>query len=164
MGYYVHITESNAVIRLENLPAALDALRGLDARDDLKSGGSGAGDKWFSWMNDYDLANAPSVASVLERLGFEVDVDEYGGVEIIGYDSKIGDEGVFIQTLAPYIESGSYIEWEGEDGQPYRWHFHHGLMTTQHGERITSWDFADNPIEERVARNARSLARMAGNH
>lgn len=164
MGYYVQITWSNTVIPAENLPAALDALRKLDERDDLKSGGSSTGDKWFSWMNDYPLANAPSVPSVLEALGFDVNVDGHGGVEIIGYDSKIGDEGVFIQTLAPYIESGSSIEWEGEDGSCYRWHFHHGLMTTQHGERITSWDVAANPIEEKVARNARSLARMAGNH
>jgi len=162
MGYYVHITYSNAVIPSENLPAALDALRGLDARDDLKSGGSSAGDKWFSWMNDYDLANAPSVASVLEQLGFVVDSDGRGDLSIIGYDNKTGDEGIFIQTLAPYIESGSYIEWEGEDNEAYRWELCDGGMETQYDRRIPSWVSTTNPIEAHLEISARIVAaRMA---
>ena len=162
MGYYVHITYSNAVIPAENLPAALDALRGLDARDDLKSGGSSAGDKWFSWMNHFDLANAPTVLSVLEQLGFEVDSDGRGGLSIIGYDSKTGDEGIFIQTLAPYIESGSYIEWQGEDNEAYRWHFHHGLMTTEYNKCVPSWERIPNPVESHLEISARIVAaRMA---
>jgi hypothetical protein len=163
MGYYVHITDSNAGIGLDEMPAALDALRALDARDDLKSGGSSAGDKWFSWMNDFDLANAPSVASVLERLGFDVDHDSYGGLSIIGYDNKKGDEGIFIQTLAPFIESGSYIEWQGEDSQAYRWGFHGGEMETQYDRRVPSWTVMDNPIEAHLAFRAKYVAaRMAG--
>jgi len=154
MGYYVHITYSNAVIPAENLPAALDALRELDARDDLKSGGSSAGAKWFSWMNDFDLANAPSVASVLERLGFDVSEDEWGGLSIEGYEDKTGDEGIFIQTLAPYIETGSHVEWQGEDGEAYRWHFHHGLMTTEYDRRLPSWQHTDNPIEAHLKLSA----------
>lgn len=163
MGYYVHITDSFAVIPYENLPAALDALRGLDARDDLKSGGSGAGDRWFRWMNEFDLANAPSVLSVLEKLGFEVDSDGHEGLSIIGYDDKTGDEGIFIQTLAPFIESGSYIEWRGEDNEAYRWDFHDGDMQTQYDRRIPSWTVMDNPIEAQVALLAKfAAARMAG--
>lgn len=165
MGYYVHITDSNAVIRLDEMPAALDALRALDARDDLKSGGSSAGDKWFSWMNDFDLANAPSVASVLEKLGFDVDHGSYGGLSIIGYDNKTGDEGIFIQTLAPFIESGSYIEWQGEDNGAYRWGFHDGEMQTQYDVRIPSWEVTANPIEDHVALNAviaAARSRIAG--
>jgi len=163
MGYYVQITYSNAVIYSEHLPAALEALRALDARDDLKSGGSNRGDKWFAWMNDFDLANATSVVSVLKKLGFEADSDAHGGLEIGGYDSKMGDEGIFIQTLAPYIESGSYIEWQGEDNEAYRWHFHHGLMTTEYDRRVPSWVRMDNPIESHIALNARFAAsHMAG--
>jgi hypothetical protein len=65
---------------------------------------------------------------VLSALGFEFEGGGGVPIRIYGYDNKSGQERLFFQAMAPYIEPDSFMEWEGEDGYRYRWEFKGGVM------------------------------------
>jgi hypothetical protein len=148
MGYYIRITHSNVVIPAENLDASYAALVALNARDDLKSGGAWPGrddpkpegadhhpHRWFSWM-PADLKTLPTTAAILECLGFELQESEDGTIEIYGYDSKAGDEEIFLLTLAPYIKPNTEIEWMGEENEQWKLVFKNGRMYRYEAEAL----------------------------
>jgi hypothetical protein len=136
MGYYV---SGNGELRIkaENLGKAYEALMALqDAPDKAKRGGSYSANErryWFSWMPE-DLRTIPDTKSVFAELGFEVESDENGDLLIRCYDNKTGQEEVFFAAAAPFIEEGEY-EWQGEDGEFWKWSFHDGKMWLHTGSR-----------------------------
>lgn len=121
MGYYVSMRDSNF-----SIPESDEVLQVLkDANwkyQNYKNGGSfgrGESTRWFSWMpSDYDQV-VTSVAEVFELLGFEVD-KTLTHCTLMNYDSKIGQEDLFLALVAPFVEEGSWIEWQGEDGASWR--------------------------------------------
>lgn len=134
MGYYVNIMEADFLIPTEHLDAAYRAMCDLNARDDLKTGGSWSGgkqtEKWFAWMpSDYPSV-CPDAASIFEELGFDVDVSK-DGLRINYYGNKTGAEEHFLNAVAPYVVSGSYIRWKGEDGALWSNNFVNGKMISK---------------------------------
>jgi hypothetical protein len=130
MGYYVTLTDSNFVI--PETPEVLAAIKEMDTKfDAIKRGGSygpeGKTEKWFSWMPQ--LSGFESVRAVFEALGF----DCYDGTEpdsfyLQSYDSKTGQEDLFLAVVAPFVRDGSYTEWRGEDGALYRYEVRNGRL------------------------------------
>jgi len=145
MGYYVNLIDSDWFIPKEREAAALQALRDLNFRHELKSGGRSPesgdpfDDKWFAWMPPrYHEEQDLTVAKVLQYLGFEsADSNEFGTSCGGYYDSKTGSEEIFMMTLAPFVQDGSYMEWQGEDAERWRWVFRDGTMVIQ--EAIVTW-------------------------
>ena len=57
---------------------------------------------------------------------------ENGNITSLEYDApdkKIGDEELWMEAIAPFVESGSYIEIIGEDGDMWRWCFTDGKFS-----------------------------------
>lgn len=151
MGYYVHTTDINVRIPAENLENAYQAMCELNARDDLKYGArlgdnSNTGkpesstsvannpDVWFAWMPwNYD-EEYKTAEEILSNLGFDTYTDNDGNLHLLSYDSKAGAEEYFLEAIAPYVEEGSYIQWQGEDGELCRNEFIDGEMVTYNGE------------------------------
>lgn len=148
MGYYVNTVACHFRIKKENLGEAHRLLCELNERDDLKTGGnfppnlakpkestSAAGNpnRWFSWMPwNYDELCADA-AGVLTMVGFDVEQDD-NGICGLSYEAKTGCEDDFLAAVAPVVEQGSYIDWEGEDyDDRYRFLFEGGKMRIQHG-------------------------------
>lgn len=138
MGYYVTLDDANFLIKPENLDEALVRLKALNAptNDNLKRGGSyGGGGKtesWFSWMPpDYDKT-VTSAKEVFDLLGFETSLTDEG-LRLLGYDSKTGQEDVFLNVVADLVEPGSYLTWTGEDGDKWRYFFNGATMEYQAG-------------------------------
>jgi len=137
MGYYV---SGNGSLRIksENLGKAYEALMALqDAPSKAKRGGSSGGSEaprfWYSWMPE-DLRTLADTKAVFAELGFEVVDDESGDLLIRCYDSKSGQEDVFIAAAAPFIEDGEY-EWTGEDSDFWLWKSEDGRMYVRYGKR-----------------------------
>jgi hypothetical protein len=143
MGYYVTLMDSDVSIPASKLDEAYQAILKLNERDDLKSGGRWPGhdcprpegldfhpNRWFSWM-PADLTECGSLRGVLEHLGFDCD-EFHGDLSLISYDSKTGQEDLFLETLAPFISDGC-MQWRGEDGFLFRWVFENGVMRQQEG-------------------------------
>lgn len=139
MGYYVTIESCNWILPANNEQIALSRLKQLNQKDDLKRGGSwgpnGVGVKWFSWMPpDYDKT-ANSVEEIFKLLGFETDRNEEG-LMITWYDSKTGQEELFLNEIADLVKPESFIVWRGEDGNVWKNVFRDGKMLTYSG-RVT---------------------------
>ena len=138
MGYYVNIKSVDWLLPVVHEDAALQALKELNSssNDHLKRGGSFSGGKrtevWFSWMpKDYDKT-VTTVYEVLDMLGFETEVLPEG-TRIRAYDSKTGQEDLFLDAIAEFVEPGSFIEWRGEDGAFWRNDFDGKTMRTLEG-------------------------------
>ena len=126
MGYYIDLTD--AEWEITESPESLATVREMPVKyHHIKRGGSSNGEKWFSWMNDTDIENAETVESVFNQLGFETETVD-GGFKLTGYNSKTGQEDLFLAVMAPFTKHGSYIEWRGEDGALWAYHIKDGRM------------------------------------
>lgn len=139
VGYHV---SGGGEIRVpaEKQEAALVALKELNKHDELKRGGSygpdGKTESWFAWMDpDYDQ-KVTSVHEVFELLGFECWEHADGTLVIESYDDKSGQEDLFLEALAPYVEPGGCFEWTGEDDEHWRQEFDGTSMKTLWGEVV----------------------------
>lgn len=139
MGYYVNIEDCSFFIERKNFEPAMQALRELDKRDELKLRSYVNGvDKptHFSWMDAYWAENVKTLPEFLDMARFECSENE-DGLFIHYFNSKFGDERVFLVAIAPYIEDGSYIIWRGEDGQLWRDRFRDGKMFVSNA--VVTW-------------------------
>jgi hypothetical protein len=123
MGYYVDLVEADFII--PETEEVLEALRAMPKKyKAVQRGGSSNGEKWFSWMNDTEIESAESVQSVFEMLGFECEKDKYGvpnTFSLESYNSKTGQEDLFLAVVAQFMPEDSYTEWRGEDGEIWRY-------------------------------------------
>lgn len=134
MGYDVMTEEAQLRIRAEDKDSAYRAVCAINAPEynHLKRGGSfGPGEEreyWYSWMPADYPSETNSLEQVLELLGFELAHDDNGDIIDLSYYQKTGNEDIFMLALAPYVEDGSYILWQGEDGERWMWKFQNGTM------------------------------------
>lgn len=122
MGYYVEIVTSDAYIPKANLQTAYEKMCALNVTHHAqKRGGSWSGGKqdesWFSWMDANYPETCKDAKEVLEMLGFECEYDDEGNLDIQCYDSKMGQEDLFMEAIK-YDVIGSML-WQGEDNE--RW-------------------------------------------
>lgn len=128
MGYYVSIEESTFQIPVENLDAAYKAMCELNytVPNRQKRGWSSPGRDeapeygphkccWFSWMSWNYHETCKSAAGILEEVGFYTSIDKNGNLHIEGYDSKTGQEDLFLKAISTL--SKGYIVWKGEEGE-----------------------------------------------
>jgi hypothetical protein len=131
MGYYVEIVDGAVVIPKDKLSAAYRALVELNDHDELKIGGQKPEvlwdkakdrwnpNRWFSWM-PYDYPDKlKNAKDVLDAVGFDCLIDNYGSLVISYYNSKTGCEREFLNAIAPFVNPGCYLDWEGEERE--RW-------------------------------------------
>lgn len=151
MGYYVN-GYGRITIEHDKVDDAYKAMCDLNQRDDLKLGGSWGGSgltsdnprpegmsyhpaRWFSWMDADYPSKCKDIVDVLCSLGFEVVITEttnYHTAYDLNYDSKIGQEELFLKVIAPYVKEGS-IEWKGEDDTFWKNEFVNGKFIHRDG-------------------------------
>lgn len=135
MGYYVTLTGAEWIV--PETEEVLNALREMPTKyHGLKRGGSSNGDSWFSWMSDEEIKTAHTAEGIFTSLGFET-MGTDGGFELIGYNSKTGQEDLFLAVVARFCADGSYINWRGEDGEVLRNEVQGGRMFVQQG--VIAW-------------------------
>ncbi len=123
MGYYIQIKESTAVIPAHNKETVLAIWKDLNKPENnhLKNGGGWTGGEktrhWYSWMDaDYDQT-CHCVGDVLAQMGFDYTLHDNGDVSIDGYDSKTGQEDLFLKRVENLLTGE--IEWLGEEGETW---------------------------------------------
>lgn len=127
MGYYVEILESTFRIQAEHLDAAHAAMCQLNHKvpNKHKRGGSWPGKEkapefgpnehcWFSWMGWNYHETCEDAQAILEELGFETFFNDEGDLCVEYFNSKTGQEDVFLEAISPL--SKGYIVWRGEEG------------------------------------------------
>jgi hypothetical protein len=129
MGYYVQMVEADFTI--PEREDVLEALRAMPKKyKEYQRGGDGT-NRWFSWMPDEELENAVSVKAVFESVGFDCFDYGNGTFGLSSFDNKTCQEEMYLAVVAPFVESGSYTQWRGEDGEMYRFTVRYGKLTVQ---------------------------------
>jgi len=80
----------------------------------------------YAWV-DSDAASWKTLECALRAWRWEPSYNS--SLDIVKLDfvgEKLGDERVLFSKLAPFVQSGSYIEMIGEDGARWRWVFEQG--------------------------------------
>lgn len=153
MGYYIRLTDAAFRIKQENLNEGYHLLCDLNRHEELKFGGrwgvktapkpadsrsvAASPDRWFSWMEwNYD-ETCHNLGEILEQLGYEMSwAGEPNDSDINGIwcdEHPIGADKYFFDALAPVVEDGSFLEFQGEDGCAWRYVFDHGRMRQLEG-------------------------------
>ena len=123
MGYCMQQTgEHPFIIRVDNFTAAHAAVKALHGYE-TTSDSAGA---HFRFVDD-DFHERLSLKTILDAWRWSVTRSPaLAGGDIIAIEfegEKLGDDDLLFETLAPFVEDGSCIEMEGEDGSVWRWVF-----------------------------------------
>lgn len=131
MGYYIEMIDSKFEIKKENFKKALESLKSVFVPENMNCYDYIGGKQYphFSWVDTHEVLRSKTLGEALEEIRYEPEYDDNGdicNVEFTG--QKYGSENVFFNALAPYVESGSYIAFEGEDGDTWEWSFNNGKV------------------------------------
>lgn len=123
MGYNVKIIKSTAIIPPAHLERAYIQMCALNITHDAeKCGGRYSNGKrveaWFSWMDPNYPETCSNAEEILVELGFDVFSDQLG-IHITGYDSKSGQEELFLNSIQDLVYGS--ITWIGEDEIIWEW-------------------------------------------
>ena len=134
MSYYMsQLSGEDFVIRNENKPAAMNALRNWE-KSVLLSGESSL------------FGHAKNLEDMLHTLGWEAYRNENGDIVGISFiDETLCDEDQWMNAIAPFVERGSIIKMHGEDDCLWCWYFDGKCCTSYSGEVV----FPDLPDEEK---------------
>jgi hypothetical protein len=142
MGYYVRSWENNFRLKKEKFDEAYTRMCLLNTtHHEEKRGGSWSeGEqkkKWFSWIDENYPETCTDVLEIIKALGFEIVLDtNTGDIAALQYDSKMGQEELFFQSIGDLVEKDSFIVWDGEDGEKWRWFFDGQKMVIQTGKVV----------------------------
>jgi len=112
MGYEISVDHAEIHIRKENFGSVLNAIASIPHRM-----------AWTELKDIQRIAKSGDISKMFEYLMWPVEFDSEGNISGIEYgasDHKIGDEDVWLEAIAPYVESGR-IQVRGEDGDLWRW-------------------------------------------
>ncbi|MFE6611722.1 hypothetical protein [Amycolatopsis sp. NPDC057786] len=147
MGYDVRLTKGEVVIPAARTSPALNAIRALNQRDDLKSGWSrvdypdgtfGRRPHW-AFTDPAEIRSARSLTEMVRAFRYEAMTEPDGevyGVELIGGTRAAGDDVHLWRALAPYVDAGGELIWLGEDDKLQRWSFDGSTMTVADGRMV----------------------------
>jgi hypothetical protein len=122
MGYLIKQTASRFKIVNINILPALQSLRHL-AREKKKKDGE------LRWVGLQGVIESLTLNEALMYCRWFAFVDNEGNViDIRFHGEKLGDDELILKTIAPYVESGSSIDMEGQDTDVWRWLFQDGTL------------------------------------
>ena len=142
MGYCMNQRDAKFRIVAANKVKALNAIKALASQTDKGGGGSWSGgkciEKNFSWVTTEEFSGATTLHDAMWAWRWEIDTTDDGDVTSIMFEGeKMGDDTILLDAIAPFVEAGSYIEMQGEDGELWRWAFD-GSKLIEQNARI-SW-------------------------
>lgn len=122
MGYYVRIVKSTAFVPAKNLDRVYDIMCSLnETHDHEKRGGTWCGGKrtvkCFSWMDENYPETCKDAQAIFNQLGFETTYDDVGNLHLVAYDSKMGQEDLFLKSISTNVIGK--IDWIGEEGETW---------------------------------------------
>lgn len=101
MGYDINTRGVNFKIPADKLNAATEALNKHEGNVQMET-----------------------AVEILSEIGFEgCHINQDGDLDLGWYNSKSHDEEQYLVALAPFVPAGSYVNWEGEDGEHWQDYF-----------------------------------------
>lgn len=120
MGYRMDMTDANFFLPKESHSAALKAIQALVSKGQC-----------YTWIRFKGDSSWERLEDAFSSWRWSVSFDDDENINNIQFDgTHSGDEEILLETLAPFVRSGSYIEMIGEDGGIWRWVFKDGEFGT----------------------------------
>ena len=173
MGYCMNQREASFKIKKENVEPCLKSLKKLAAQAGKKGSGgtyanilinraNGKHTLNFSWVDTERFAEVKTLKDAIGEWQWDIEMQKDGSVDGIYFSGdKSGDDIQLFEAIAPYVESGSYIEMSGEDGTIWRWKFEEGKCT----ENEATLDWEDNiDIVDALLKEKKILPTLLGIH
>lgn len=135
MGYCMHQRDCNFFIDGQNFDKALAAIKSLAGHETIEDSSG----KHFSWVDTCDFMSARSLEDALGVWRWRVRMGPLRNHSIIAIHfegEKLGDDFIILQAIAPFVEGGSFIEMQGEDGTVWRWVFENGSVKEKIGKIV----------------------------
>lgn len=129
MGYHMDQVGSNFTIKKENIQKAWGSLIEL-FKIEKKSIHDSSG-YHYSWIDTASVLNARTFEEAMSEARWDVEINPLDGdiIDIYFNGEKFGgDETIILGSIAPYVENGSYIIMQGEDGERWKWKFVDGVI------------------------------------
>jgi hypothetical protein len=144
MGYYVDMSTIDVIIPADKRAAALDAINAMFTPERLEKearggsfNGSGYTEKWYSWVTNPPNGKFDTLEEALLAWRFStIELDD-GGLELDYSDSsKLGQEELLFENIAPFVNDGGEVRCVGEDNTYWRWRFANGTLVEECGEVV----------------------------
>ena len=136
MGYCMSQHDSEFSIKPDHVSGALAAIKGLAGKETKRGWGGG----YYSWVETRKFVKAETLTQALQAWRwYATGNEETGEITDIQFEGeKLGDDDKLFNAIAPFVEPGSFIEMQGEDGTLWRWLFD-GKTCTEKQAKV-SWD------------------------
>lgn len=137
MGYCMTQIDSSFFIPKENKKEALDTLKKMDPEKNGSGGSwsSGKALKHYAWTSNDALEKTKTLEQHLDEWRWSPELDDEENIIGLQFEGeKLGDDFLMFQVLAPFVEEGSFIEMQGEDGWFWLWKFKNGACVELTGE------------------------------
>ena len=150
MGYDVHITNSSVRLSPKYFKMACDHLLStsfLEQNKNMSGFYSENGEivkRYYAWVNMDKLKIAlenGDLPEVFSLFGFRLAKDEEGNIIHLYYQQKSGDEQHLLNCLREYFDEGDFIQFQGEDGEKWKYVFYNTWMYIH--EPIEVWSVVD---------------------
>ena len=123
MGYCMQQINDKFCIKVENQEGALKAIKDLAGGETIKD----ASGLHYSWVITEEFLKAKTLDKAIKAWNWYVYIDDVGDMRDIEFlGEKLGDDEILFSAIAPFVDEGSYIEMDGEDGSKWRWIFSEG--------------------------------------
>ena len=127
MGYCIEMLDSKFKIKKEDFDKALESLKSVFVKDRMTCQDSSG--YHYSWINTNYVLEAETLSEALEEIRYETIYDDNGNIIQVEFTGeKLGDDMIFFEALAPYVEDESYISFAGEDGYLWKYIFEKGKV------------------------------------
>lgn len=128
MGYLMNQREANFTIKKEFVDKAWNALKRLFSKEDTS----------LSWIDNQDVLSSKSFEEAMSACRWNLEINEQGDYDSIYFNGEkySGDEETVLETIAPYVKKGSYIQMQGEEGEQWRWIFDDGKVREEYAMLI----------------------------
>lgn len=124
MGRYIYVKEQKFCIKAENHPKVMEAIRSLEGKETIFDY-----EPHFMFILTKEVKAAKNISDLFKAWRWEIEFDSSGDIGYLQFiGEKLGDEDIFFEAIAPYVESGSYIQVFDDDGEIWRWCFEQGKM------------------------------------
>jgi hypothetical protein len=127
MGIYQLQTEFR--VPEESCTEMLEALKKamVETPKELLFGGKRRGDEivsQFAFITHEEILNAADLEEALQHCRWNPEFDEEGNIIDIDFNGqKMGNEDIFFQVIAPFVEASSYIIMVNDQREIWRWRF-----------------------------------------
>ena len=122
MGYCMHQIDWSVKIASADKAGALAALQAMPIGT--------PGNNW-SWVSRNEVLEAETLEQALYAWRWQAYTLKNGDIHSLEFGGeKYGDDPILLAALAPFVEDGSFIEMQGEDGERWMWKFRDGELET----------------------------------